>query len=232
MSNNQKSLLPFNATKQERDLESTLLRTAILPVDIATVWDPHACPVERLPWLAWALSVDTWDSDWPESTKRSLIANSVQIHKTKGTVSAIERVMDALGVTAELREWFEYNGQPHTFRLTVWANANAVQGGTNAATAMDGDSGVVPDAEAILSPALYRTLQRSVDNVKPVRSHYDFRVGAQFGGELGFASHATTVSTVRILAEPELTIGFNATVLSSAAQIQNISYLRITMEAA
>jgi phage tail P2-like protein len=64
--------------------------------------------VERLPWLAWALSVDTWDSDWPESTKRSLIANSVQIHKTKGTVSAIERVMDALGVTAELREWFEY----------------------------------------------------------------------------------------------------------------------------
>jgi phage tail P2-like protein len=50
---------------------------------------------------------------------RSLIANSVQIHKTKGTVSAIERVMDALGVTAELREWFEYNGQPHTFHLTA-----------------------------------------------------------------------------------------------------------------
>jgi phage tail P2-like protein len=90
----------------------------------------------------------------PESTKRSLIANSVQIHKTKGTVSAIERVMDALGVTAELREWFEYNGQPHTFHLTAWANSN-----------------LVPDAEAILSPVLYRTLQRSVDNVKPVRGH-------------------------------------------------------------
>jgi phage tail P2-like protein len=171
--------------------------------------------VELLPWLAWALSVDTWDSEWPESTKRALIANSVQIHKTKGTVSAIERVMNALGVAAELKEWFEFGGQPHTFRLTAWANAN-----------------LVPDAEAILSPVLYRTLKRSVDNVKPVRSHYDFRVGAQFGGELGIASHATTVSTTRILAEPELTVGFNATALSTAAQIQNISYLRITMEAA
>ncbi|SMG67375.1 phage tail protein I, partial [methanotrophic bacterial endosymbiont of Bathymodiolus sp.] len=135
MSDSQTSLLPFNATKQERDLESVLLRSALLPVNIATVWDPQTCPIELLPWLAWALSVDTWDSEWPESTKRALIANSVQIHKTKGTVSAIERVMNALGVAAELQEWFEFNGMPHTFRLTAWANAN-----------------LVPDAEAILSP--------------------------------------------------------------------------------
>lgn len=227
-----RSLLPFNSTEQERAIEATISRTDNLAVEIASVWHPLTCPVELLPWLAWALSVDTWDSEWPESTKRALIANSVQIHKTKGTVSAIERVMNALGVAAELQEWFEFNGPPHTFRLTAWANVNAVQGSTNAVTAMDGDSGEVPDAEAILSPVLYRTLQRSVDNVKPVRSHYDFCVGAQFGGELGIASHATTVSTTRILAEPELTVGFNATALSTAAQIQNISYLRITMEAA
>lgn len=213
MSNNQKSLLPFNAIKQERDLESTLLRTAILPVDIATIWDPHACPVERLPWLAWALSVDTWDSDWPESTKRSLIANSVQIHKTKGTVSAIERVMDALGVTAELREWFEYNGQPHTFHLTAWANAN-----------------LVPDAEAILSPVLYRTLQRSVDNVKPVRSHYDFRVGAMFGVGMGIGNSGSATSYVPTKNDLELTVGFLPFRAQQSSAFQSINYVRVSME--
>ena len=218
MSNNQKSLLPFNATKQERDLESTLLRTAILPVDIATVWDPHACPVERLPWLAWALSVDTWDSEWPESTKRLLIANSVQIHKTKGTVSAIERVMNVLGVTAELQEWFEYGGTPHTFRLTAWANAN-LSNSTNREL-----------EDVILSPLLYRTLQSSVDNVKPVRSHYDFHVGAKFGSELGLSAHATSSVLIQIVSDLQLSIGFIAVPTLFASRFKNVAHQRVTME--
>lgn len=213
MSSYSNSLLPFNATSYERALESVTKRATILPVDIAAVWDPIACPADLLPWLAWALSVDTWDSDWPEATKRALIANSVQIHRTKGTVSAIERVMDALGVTAELHEWFDYGGVPHTFRLTAWANAN-----------------LVPDAEIILNPVLYRTLQHSIDNVKPVRSHYDFRIGAKFGARFGFGSAGIAFSYLPIQNNLELTVGFLPFNAQQSFAFQSMNYVRVTME--
>lgn len=213
MSNRSNSLLPFNATSYEYALESVTKRATLLPVDIAAVWDPIACPAELLPWLAWALSVDTWDSDWPEATKRALIANSVQIHRTKGTVSAIERVMDALGVAAELHEWFDYGGVPHTFRLTAWANAN-----------------LVPDAEVILNPVLYRTLQRSIDNVKPVRSHYDFRIGAKFGAGFGFGSGGIAFSYLPIQNNLELTVGFLPFSAQQSFAFQSMNYVSVTME--
>lgn len=120
-------------------------------------------PSEFIAWLA-GLCPSIQDSEWPETTKRNLIAESIRIHRTKGTVSAIERVLSALGVDAELTEWFENNGAPHTFQLLAWVNAN-----------------LVPDADVILSPVLYRTLKQSIDDVKPIRSHYEFQVGAAFG---------------------------------------------------
>ena len=207
-----KSLLPFNTTQQEKNIETVLERTNDIPVLIHRVWDPRQCPENLLPWLAWALSIDTWDSEWPETTKRNLIAESIRIHRTKGTVSAIERVLSALGVDAELTEWFENNGVPHTFQLLAWANAN-----------------LVPDADVILSPVLYRTLKQSIDNVKPIRSHYEFQVGAAFGSEMGMACSATSSSTTRVKMEPESAIGFNVSAIAPGAQIMGMTTIRINM---
>ncbi len=207
-----KSLLPFNTTQQEKNIETVLERTNDIPVLIHRVWDPRQCPVNLLPWLAWALSIDTWDSEWPETTKRNLIAESIRIHRTKGTVSAIERVLSALGVDAELTEWFENNGAPHTFQLLAWANAN-----------------LVPDADVILSPVLYRTLKQSIDDVKPIRSHYEFQVGAAFGGDMGMVCSATSSSTTRVKAEPESDIGFNVSAIAPGAQIMGMTTIRISM---
>ena len=179
-----KTLLPVNATDLERNCEAILARASNLPVEINQIWDPENCPETLLPWLAWALSVDSWDSAWPVSTKRNLIAQSVHIHRTKGTVSAIERVLNTLGITAELTEWFESGGQPHTFNLTAWVNAN-----------------LIPDEQAILSPAFYQTLKRSIDQVKPVRSHYDFRVGAAFSSDIAIACVAQSISVLRLAVE-------------------------------
>jgi len=170
VSNDLHSLLPPNAPAPERAIESTMASATDLPVPVPTVWDPARCPGPLLPWLAWAMSVDDWDSEWPDSVKRSLIAESLRIHRIKGTVAAIRRVLRVLGVEAELAEWFQIGDPPHTFRLTAWANAN-----------------LHASSEAILSPALYTALKRSVDAVKPVRSHYAFRVGARFDDSLGMA---------------------------------------------
>ena len=46
------------------------------------------------PWLAWALSVDTWDSNWSTEVKRAFIAESLAVHRQKCTLAAIRRVLN------------------------------------------------------------------------------------------------------------------------------------------
>ena len=91
------SQLPPNATAQERALEATLARIGSVPVPLRDLWSPVSCPVDLLPWLAWSLSVDHWESGWPESIKRDVIAQSVGVHKIKGTVAAIRLALANAG---------------------------------------------------------------------------------------------------------------------------------------
>lgn len=179
-----KTLLPVNATELERKCEATFARFDNLPVSIGRVWDPQSCPEALLPWLAWALSVDSWESHWDAHTKRDLIAQSVHVHRTKGTVSAIERVLNTLGVSAELTEWFEYSGQAYTFRLTAWVNAN-----------------LVANEKPILNSELYQMLQRAINQVKPVRAHYTFGVGVAFSRDINIACIAQGLSTTYLSME-------------------------------
>jgi len=94
---NTPSLLPPNATSQERAMEASTARLAEVPVPVAKLWQPHTCPAALLPWLAWTLSVDEWDGDWSDEQQRRSIAMSVAIHKTKGTLGSIRRVLAAAG---------------------------------------------------------------------------------------------------------------------------------------
>lgn len=80
--------------------------------------NPNKCPAEILPWLAWAVSVDIWNNDWSEATKRSVVRESVLVHMKKGTLGGLRRTLASFGF-AEIRieEWFEYGGDPYTFRV-------------------------------------------------------------------------------------------------------------------
>ena len=64
-------------------------------------------PAALLPWLAWAVSVDYWDSSWTEQQKRNVVAASIEVHQHKGTVSAMRRVVEALGFDFSIVEWWE-----------------------------------------------------------------------------------------------------------------------------
>ena len=163
-----KSLLPPNASALERSVEAAQAgRVDAIPVaELQRVWDVDNCPERLLPWLAWAMSVDEWDYRWPVEVRREVIRSSIDVHKRKGTAGAVKRVLGALGVRVDLVEWFENDGKPFTFELTAKAN-QALTGG-----------------DVVLSPDFYRTLQRSVDAVKPVRSHYTLRVGVEFNQAL------------------------------------------------
>lgn len=101
-----KSLLPPNASKHERDIEAVI--SPPLPFPNRDLWNPEKCPEHLLPHLAWALSVDNWDSSWSIERKRQVIKDSIHIHRKKGTREAIERITSAIrGDETEVKEWFE-----------------------------------------------------------------------------------------------------------------------------
>ncbi|MBL4929325.1 phage tail protein I [Fuscibacter oryzae] len=92
------TLLPSNATEAEVALDLATARIGEIPIVARTLWNPETCPTYLLPWLAWALGVDEWDSSWSEDAKRATIAASVDIHRHKGTVAAVKRAVAAAGL--------------------------------------------------------------------------------------------------------------------------------------
>lgn len=117
-------LLPYNATDQERALANTIARISDVPVLVREVWNPDTAPASVLPWLAWAFSVDDWDTNWTDEQKRNVIKQSVYSQRIKGTIGAVTRQLAALGHTIQILEWWQQvpEGQPYTFDVYITAS--------------------------------------------------------------------------------------------------------------
>lgn len=157
-------LLPPNSTPLERAVDATAAaRLDGLPVIIRSLWNHATCPTDWLGVLAWALSVDNWRSDWPEATKRAVIAASPRVHRLKGTVAAVRAAIAPFG-TAVIREWFDDPTgamDPHTFAIVLAPRTDA-----NApATAVD-------------------DMVAAISNAKPLRSHFTVSQAVLLSGTL------------------------------------------------
>lgn len=117
----ERSLLPLNASDLERQAARALTQIQRVPIPLRQLWNPDTCPTELLPYLAWSLSVDRWDSKWSDATKRAAIRASYFIHSRKGTIGALRRVVEPLGYLIEIVEWWQTlpEGVPGTFALKV-----------------------------------------------------------------------------------------------------------------
>lgn len=115
------SLLPLNSIPLERLTAQALAQIERVPVPLRQLSNPDTCPVGLLPYLAWTFSVDRWDSEWPEATKRAAIRAAYFIHSRKGTIGALRRVVGPLGYLIEIVEWWQTTpeGVPGTFSLKV-----------------------------------------------------------------------------------------------------------------
>jgi phage tail P2-like protein len=155
-------LLPPSATSQERALSLSTARVGDVPVPLRPLWNPETCPLDHLPWLAWALSVETWNPDWPENVKRAVVGASIETHRKKGTARAVKEALSSLGATSEIVEWFEKDpiGDPHTFTINL----------------VSGDS----------SLAMQNAMAREIDRTKPLRSHYDIVYGVAGEANINF----------------------------------------------
>ncbi|MCO8161989.1 phage tail protein I [Pseudomonas sp. 21LCFQ010] len=167
------SLLPNSSTTFEQRLENARL-IDLDPDVILKLWNPWTCPLHLLPQLAWALSVDEWNDNWDEATQRQVVANSVQIHRLKGTVGAVERAMESLGHETRLIEWWQMQppGEPHTFTAEIDID----------------DRG--------MSESLLSSLERQINRAKPVRSHYQLRLVAEASLSIHVGCMVVTTETI------------------------------------
>ncbi|MFP1730799.1 phage tail protein I [Lonsdalea quercina] len=113
------SLLPPGSSVLERRLAEACSDISTLSVPVRQLWNPDACPASFLPYLAWAFSVDRWDEGWPETVKRQVIKDAYFVHRHKGTLGALRRVVEPFGYLIRIEEWWQSGGQPGTFRLDI-----------------------------------------------------------------------------------------------------------------
>ena len=156
-------LLPPNATAQERALSLATARASEVDVKLPDLWNPQTCPLDLLPWLAWTLSVETWNSLWPPEIKRAVITSAVDVARHKGTKQSVSDALSALGVVSVLVEWFQKSppGIPHTFEINL----------------VSADS----------SLAMQSAMAAEINRTKPLRSHYAINYGEVLTGGLNFA---------------------------------------------
>lgn len=173
------TLLPPNASLLERGLEAAAVRVSAVPIPLPALWDPETCPVDLLPWLAWGLSIDTWDPSWTEERKRLETARAIEIQRRKGTPATIDAVLERFDELLEMVEWFEAEPQlePHRFRVTL----PLLAGGGDRSTAAFADR-----------------LVREIHRVKPLRSHLEFIQSITAAASLSIVGAGRTAGFVRL----------------------------------
>lgn len=67
--------------------------------------------------MAWELRIEWYDSTAPIETKRAVIRNSDLVYAKLGTRFAVEQIITDYFGSGEVREWYEYGGKPHHFKI-------------------------------------------------------------------------------------------------------------------
>ncbi|HBW2812209.1 TPA: phage tail protein I [Klebsiella pneumoniae] len=141
------SLMATGSSLLEQRAAAACASISDLSVPLRDLWNPWKCPASFLPYLAWAFSVDGWDESWNEQEKRTVISESFWLHQRKGTIAAIRHVVEKLGYSMSIEEWWKVADPAGTFRLEVDV----------------GDIGI--------TSRMLDELTRLIDGTKPVSRH-------------------------------------------------------------
>lgn len=76
-----------------------------------------------LDYLATELRTQYYSSNLDVETKRKLVANTFMWYKKAGTKTAVEELVSILFGEGEVKEWHEYGGSPHHFKI-ITSNPN------------------------------------------------------------------------------------------------------------
>ena len=76
-------------------------------------------PEPILDLLAWQFHIEGWELASSIDEKRNLIKSAIELHRYKGTKWAIKKVLEALNLSGDIKEWFEYGGEPYKFKVDL-----------------------------------------------------------------------------------------------------------------
>ena len=85
-----------------------------------------------------------------ETQQREAIARSLELHRIKGTIGAVEKALDVMGLGARVNEWFDTGKDPYTFDVEI---------------------GIRDDR--VITQQIVETLRQYVEEFKNLRSHLD-----------------------------------------------------------
>ncbi|EGA4503836.1 TPA: phage tail protein I [Escherichia coli] len=63
--------------------------------------------------------LEGWLFTTDEREKRELIKQAIELHKYKGTIWAVRRVLEILSLPGTISEWFEYGGRAYFFKVDI-----------------------------------------------------------------------------------------------------------------
>lgn len=63
--------------------------------------------------------LEGWLFTTDEREKRELIKQAIELHKYKGTIWAVRRVLEILSLPGTISEWFEYGGRTYFFKVDI-----------------------------------------------------------------------------------------------------------------
>ena len=130
-------------------------------------------------------------SGWPGQIKRKAIAESIPVHRIKGTYGSVKRVLKALDAGIEIHEYKKDKGPSHSGEIKIYAG-----------------NSLTPDGDTLITPLLQKQIKRVVKLTKPARSRLKLSLGVKFENSLGLAAAVASVkkSQIRVKAEPQTDI--------------------------
>lgn len=130
--------------------------------------------------LAVNLKIDWYRTEYSIEEKRSIVKTAVDVRRRMGTAYAVRMQADAIYKGTKVEEWFQYNGMPGCFRVSV-------NTGKKGLTLEDLDQ-----------------IARGIENCKNVRSHLDsIAITCETKGAAACAAFTIANEVIEIWPEPE-----------------------------
>lgn len=105
------------AASQAVDKEFFLLAESIK--NVLTYADIDNASEAVVDMLAVELNVDFYDKSLSLDDRRESVKEAILIHQMNGTKAAMLRVFELLQMRGTIEEWFEYDGDPYTFKISI-----------------------------------------------------------------------------------------------------------------
>lgn len=164
------NLKTFNEICEERFSE--------IDIDCLLVIIIDNLPSDALPHLAEQYHItgnEGWLQCQSDNDKRALIKKAIELHRYKGTKYALINVLKSLNINGDIKEWFEYGGDPYHFKIDIFLQNYAY------------------------NEKVFENLKKMIEEYKNVRSVLEeISIESKFDSPIGFLSYTNVENELQI----------------------------------